>query len=56
MNNNFFVKTHGLGNEYIVLNEEKINFEITENAIKRICNVNFGIGSDGILLKVRLLV
>lgn len=53
MNNNFFVKTHGLGNEYIVLNEEKINFEINENAIKRICNVNFGIGSDGILLKVR---
>jgi diaminopimelate epimerase len=51
MNNNFFVKTHGLGNEYIVLNEEKINFEVTENAIKRICNVNFGIGSDGILLK-----
>ncbi|WP_315066241.1 diaminopimelate epimerase [uncultured Clostridium sp.] len=53
MNNNFFVKTHGLGNEYIVLNEEKINFKLTENAIKRICNVNFGIGSDGILLKVR---
>ena len=52
MNNNFFVKTHGLGNEYIVLNEEKINFKLTENAIKRICNVNFGIGSDGILLKV----
>lgn len=52
MNNNFFVKTHGLGNEYIVLNKEKINFKLTENAIKRICNVNFGIGSDGILLKV----
>lgn len=52
MNNNFFVKTHGLGNEYIVLNEEKINFKLTENAIKRICNVNFGIGSDGILLKI----
>jgi len=51
MNN--FVKTHGLGNEYIVLDEEKINFELTEKAIRRICNVNFGIGSDGILLKVK---
>lgn len=51
MNN--FVKTHGLGNEYIVLEEDKINFELTEKAIKRICNVNFGIGSDGILLKVK---
>lgn len=50
MNN--FVKTHGLGNEYIILEEDKINFELTEMAIKRICNVNFGIGSDGILLKV----
>lgn len=49
---NSFVKTHALGNEYIVLDEEKISFALTEKAIKRICNVNFGIGSDGILLKV----
>ena len=53
MNNNFFVKTHGLGNEYIILDEDNINFELTEKAIKRICNVNFGIGSDGILLKCK---
>lgn len=52
MEMNSFVKTHGLGNEYIVLDEEKIDFELTEKAIQRICNVNFGIGSDGILLKV----
>jgi len=50
---NYFVKTHGLGNEYIVLNKEKINFNLTQKAIQRICNVNFGIGSDGILLKVK---
>lgn len=53
MNLNSFVKTHGLGNEYIVFDEEKIDFELTENAIRRICNVNFGIGSDGILLKIK---
>ena len=53
MDKNFFVKTHGLGNEYIILDEENIDFELTEKAIRRICNVNFGIGSDGILLKCK---
>lgn len=53
MDINYFVKTHGLGNEYIVLDEENINFKLTQKAIQRICNVNFGIGSDGILLKVQ---
>jgi diaminopimelate epimerase len=49
---NEFVKIHGLGNEYIVLDSDKINFELTAACIKTICNVHFGIGSDGILLKV----
>lgn len=49
---NFFVKSHGLGNDYIVLNQNEIQFELTGEAIKRICDVHFGIGSDGILLKV----
>ena len=52
MNENQFVKTHALGNEYIVFDEEQIHFELTQQAIQRICNVNVGIGSDGILLKV----
>jgi len=52
MDINHFVKTHGLGNEYIVLDKDKIDFNLTEKAIQRICNVHFGIGSDGILLKV----
>ncbi len=52
MKNNFFVKSHGLGNEYVVFDSESITFEINENSIKKICNVNFGIGSDGLLLKV----
>lgn len=49
---NFFVKGHGLGNEYIVFDQENIHFELTKPAIRRLCNINFGIGSDGILLKV----
>jgi diaminopimelate epimerase len=49
---NSFVKSHGLGNEYIVLDSEKINFELSIDRIKTLCNVHYGIGSDGILLKV----
>ncbi len=52
METNYFVKSHGLGNEYIVLDSENINFKLTTNAIKRLCNIHFGIGSDGVLLKV----
>ncbi|HSO85197.1 MAG TPA: diaminopimelate epimerase [Draconibacterium sp.] len=49
---NFFVKSHGLGNDYIVLNQYEISFELTPKAIQKICDVHYGIGSDGILLKV----
>ncbi|MEN8115593.1 MAG: diaminopimelate epimerase [Bacteroidota bacterium] len=49
---NFFVKSHGLGNDYIVLNQAEITFDLTEKNIVRICDVHYGIGSDGILLKV----
>lgn len=49
---NFFVKSHGLGNDYITLNQDEITFELTKETIVKICDVHFGIGSDGILLKV----
>ena len=49
---NFFVKSHGLGNDYIVLNIEELNFDLTTELTQRICDVHYGIGSDGILLKV----
>ena len=49
---NFFVKSHGLGNEYIVLDSGQIAFDLTQDAIRKICNVHYGIGSDGILLKI----
>ena len=49
---NFFVKSHGLGNDYVVLNQDKIDFKFTEKAIIKICDVHYGIGSDGILLKI----
>ncbi len=49
---NFFVKSHGLGNDYIVLNQNEISFELTKKAVVTICDVHYGIGSDGILLRV----
>lgn len=52
MEKNSFVKMHGLGNEYIVLDNSNIEFKLTVQAIKRLCNIHFGVGSDGIVLKV----
>lgn len=49
---NFFIKSHGLGNDYIVLAQDNITFQLNKKAIIRICDEHFGIGSDGILLKV----
>jgi len=52
METNFFVKSHGLGNEYIVLDQSAIDFELTTVRVIQLCNIHVGIGSDGILLKV----
>ncbi len=50
--NNSFVKSHGLGNDYIVMDSHKVDFEFTEKNIQLICDVHYGIGSDGILVLV----
>ncbi|MDQ0149664.1 diaminopimelate epimerase [Eubacterium multiforme] len=50
---NDFVKMQGLGNDYLVFDEEKINFKVNEKFIKKVCNTNWGIGSDGVLLKIK---
>lgn len=49
---NEFVKSHGLGNSYIILDEKNIDFPLDDKIIRVLCNPDFGIGSDGILLKV----
>lgn len=49
---NRFVKSHGLGNDYIILDKADITFQPTPEVIKLICQRNWGIGSDGILLLV----
>ena len=49
---NFFVKSHGLGNDYFLLNDAELSFQLNEKIIQHLCDVHYGIGSDGILLKV----
>jgi diaminopimelate epimerase len=49
---NEFVKSHGLGNDYIVLDGAQLTFSLTPEAVRTICDCHFGIGSDGILLVV----
>lgn len=46
----FFDKYCALGNDYIIIDPNKNDFEVEPELIKNICNRNFGIGADGILL------
>ena len=45
-----YVKSHGLGNDYIVIDPAKVPFAITAEAVQLICDRHLGVGSDGILL------
>ena len=47
-----FVKGHGLGNDYVVMDESDLPRALSTAAIGRICDRNWGVGSDGILLLV----
>jgi diaminopimelate epimerase len=47
-----FVKGHGLGNDYIVMEEATLSAPLSAAQIGRICDRNWGVGSDGILLRV----
>ena len=48
----FFTKMHGLGNNYVVFNqlEDVLPEEIYPKLARKVSNVHFGIGSDGIIL------
>ena len=45
-----FAKYHALGNDYIVIHPADLNIEINQDVIRLICDRNYGVGSDGILL------
>jgi diaminopimelate epimerase len=47
-----FVKSHGLGNDYLVMVGEHLPIELNEARMRLICHRNYGVGSDGILLLI----
>ena len=46
---NSFLKGHALGNDYIVMDPANLDFQLTPNAIRLICDRTKGVGSDGIV-------
>ncbi len=45
-----FEKWHALGNDYIIVEQAAVPFELTPARIRRICAAHTGVSSDGILL------
>jgi diaminopimelate epimerase len=48
-----FEKWQALGNDYVIVEDEALTFELTPERIRAICAQGTGIGSDGILLLSR---
>ncbi|HSS81056.1 MAG TPA: diaminopimelate epimerase [Gaiellaceae bacterium] len=42
-------KWHGLGNDYLLVEQSELETALTPELVKRICDYHFGVGSDGIL-------
>ena len=47
-----FIRSHGLGNDYLVVDDRTFGVPLDEERIRRICNRHTGVGSDGILVAV----
>lgn len=45
-----FSKYHALGNDYLVIHERDLRSPLSPEIIRRICDRNYGVGSDGIVL------
>lgn len=45
-----FEKWQALGNDYLIIDERDLGWELSESRIQMICDSHFGVGSDGILL------
>ena len=42
-------KWHGLGNDYLLVEQAELDAPLTPPQVQRICDYHFGVGSDGIL-------
>jgi diaminopimelate epimerase len=45
-----FEKWQALGNDYLIVERDKLPWELTPERVRRLCDPHFGIGSDGVLL------
>ncbi len=45
-----FEKWQALGNDYLIVERERLPFELTPARIRKLCAPHFGVGSDGVLL------
>ncbi len=45
-----FVKMHGLGNDFIVIEDLASELDLSPEAVEWFCDRNFGIGADGLML------
>lgn len=48
-----FEKWQALGNDYVIVEEDNLPFELTPGRVKRMCEAHFGCHSDGVLLLSR---
>jgi diaminopimelate epimerase len=46
----WFEKWQALGNDYLILERERLPFELTPSRIRKLCAPHFGVGADGVLL------
>jgi diaminopimelate epimerase len=44
-----FIKGHGLGNDYIVVDGARFGIPLTPERVRLLCHRNLGLGSDGVL-------
>src|SRR6185503_4157038 len=45
-----FEKWNALGNDYVIVEQDDLPFELTPERVRRLCAHHSGIGSDGVLL------
>jgi len=48
-----FEKWQALGNDYLILERERLPWELTETRVEWLCDQHFGVGADGVLLLSR---
>jgi diaminopimelate epimerase len=48
-----FEKWQALGNDYLILESDRLPWELSPARVARLCDLHFGIGSDGVLLLSR---